>query len=495
LRRLAFLPSAVADALLRYFKAQGGMDPTNDRVPQDGRMAIVFGNRDFDLRLSVLPASRGERLVIRLLDQSRVYSLGAVGFSPAELQTMRRMMTSSAGVILMTGPTGSGKTSTLYSMLADLHRPDVAIVTVENPVEYRIPGISQVEVNAKAGLTFGASLRSILRQDPDIILIGEIRDAETAEIAMQSAMTGHLVLSTLHTNDALTAIPRLLDLDVPPSVVADGIIGVIAQRLLPRLCTSCRLPVKKPLTPDEELFAELTGERPAFRAAGCAACDHTGYFGRFPVTEMIEMTPELAHAISTGKSGVADLAKFVGKQFKPMSFTAANRIISGDTTALEAARVLGRRFWNELAGANSKKLGQGAALVMAGADNAAARTGVLLFSRDADATPALVAALEAVNLRVVTSGDPVEARALLEQNEDIMLLVIDSETREKEDKFRHLISLRQSLTWAGLPVVVLVGEDDMEIRKVLEDFGINDYLVKPVAPDVLVSRVRAAFQR
>ena len=495
LRRLAFLPNAVADALLRYFKAQGGMDPTNDRIPQDGRMGIVFGSRDFDLRLSVLPASRGERLVIRLLDQSRVYSLGAVGFSLSELQTMRRMMTSSAGVILMTGPTGSGKTSTLYSMLADLHRPDVAIVTVENPVEYRIPGISQVEVNTKAGLTFGAALRSILRQDPDIILIGEIRDDETAEIAMQSAMTGHLVLSTLHTNDALTAIPRLLDLGVAPSVVADGIIGVISQRLLRRLCAACRAPVRKPLTADEELFSELTGERPAFRAAGCPACEHSGYHGRFPVTEIVEMNTELAHAISTGKSGVADLAPFVSKQFKPMSINAANRVISGDTSAIEAAQVLGRRFWNELSQAYGRTPTQAAVGGVAATDAAVARTGVMLFTKDAAAAPGMVAALEDANLRVVTSNDAAEARALLEQNEDIVLLAIDLEAMDGADKFKHLIALRQSLTWAGLPVVVMVGEGDAEIRETLENFGISDYLVKPVEPGVLVSRVRAAFQR
>ncbi len=204
LQRMAFVPGPVLQALLRYFKAQGGMDPTNDRVPQDGRMSLVLGSHDYDLRLSVLPASRGERLVIRFLDQSRVYKLSGAGLSTAAMQSLRKLGANSSGVVLITGPTGSGKTSTLYAMLAEINRTGVSIITVENPVEYRVAGISQVEVNAKAGLTFASALRSILRQDPDIILIGEIRDGETADIAMQAALTGHLVLSTLHTNDALT---------------------------------------------------------------------------------------------------------------------------------------------------------------------------------------------------------------------------------------------------------------------------------------------------
>ena len=307
LQRLAFVPGAVLHALLRYFKAQGGMDPTNDRVPQDGRMSLVLGSHDYDLRLSVLPASRGERLVIRFLDQNRVYKLSGAGLSTAAMQSLRKLGANSSGVVLITGPTGSGKTSTLYAMLAEINRTGVSIITVENPVEYRISGISQVEVNAKAGLTFASALRSILRQDPDIILIGEIRDAETADIAMQAALTGHLVLATLHTNDALTAIPRLIDLGVHPSILADALAGVVAQRLFRKLCVACRVSVREPLRHDERLFFELTGERPAYRAVGCGACRGTGYSGRQPVTEIVEMSPALRQQLAADHTDLAKL--------------------------------------------------------------------------------------------------------------------------------------------------------------------------------------------
>jgi general secretion pathway protein E/type IV pilus assembly protein PilB len=206
LRRVTLLPEKVYVSSCRYFKVNGGMDPTNERIPQDGRMTLHHQNKDIDMRLSTLPARGGERLVIRFLDQNRNFTLDDNGFAVKEIQALRRLSHSPSGLFLITGPTGSGKTSTLYALLSELNSVQRSIFTVENPVEYQLPGISQVDINDKAGLTFGAALRSALRQDPDIILVGEIRDRETAEIALQAALTGHFVLSTLHTNDALTAI-------------------------------------------------------------------------------------------------------------------------------------------------------------------------------------------------------------------------------------------------------------------------------------------------
>lgn len=258
LRRLVMLQETVGVTLLRHLKARAGMDPTQHLVPQDGRLSCVLDGREFDLRISVLPASQGERLVMRFLDQGRVYRLGQAGFTLAALQVLRRVVARPSGMVLMTGPTGCGKTSTLYGMLAELNRPSVNIITVENPVEIRLPGASQVEVNDKAGMTFASALRSILRQDPDIVLIGEIRDAETAQIATQAALTGHLVLSTLHTNDAVTAIPRLLNLGVDPTILADSLAAVVAQRLCRKLCEKCRVPVSDPLAPSERHFLEVT---------------------------------------------------------------------------------------------------------------------------------------------------------------------------------------------------------------------------------------------
>ena len=242
LRRLTTLTDAVAGTVIRHYKASSGMDPTNAMIPQDGRMSLVVGESDYDMRVSTLPASRGERLVIRFLDQSRVHRLNTAGFSLAALNMIRRQTARPSGLVVMTGPTGSGKTSTLYGMLSEINRSTVNIITVENPVEYRIPGISQVDVNEKAGRSFAAALRSILRQDPDVLLVGEIRDHETADIALQAALTGRLVLTTLHTNDSITTIPRLLGLGVEASILSDALVAVISQRLCRMLCPCLQNP-------------------------------------------------------------------------------------------------------------------------------------------------------------------------------------------------------------------------------------------------------------
>jgi type IV pilus assembly protein PilB len=495
LRRLAFIPGAVLEAIVRYFKAQGGMDPTNDRVAQDGRMSLVLGNRDYDLRLSVLPASRGERLVIRFLDQSRVYRLSGAGLSSAALQALRRLATHTAGVVLLTGPTGSGKTSTLYSMLAEINRVGVSIITVEDPVEYRVAGISQVEVNTKAGLTFATALRSILRQDPDVVLIGEIRDRETAEIATQAALTGHLVLSTLHTNDALTAFPRLIDLGVQRTVLADAIAGVVAQRLLRRICETCRAPVTPPLLPDEQVFSELTGELPAYRPVGCSACDGTGYHGRLPVTEIVEMTPELGRAIVGGESDVAKLGEFCTGPLSSMASTAARRIISGFTTAREAMRVIGQRFWTELAREFQRPLSASALAALGSEETQSSGAGVLLFETNPDDTLALAAALRDARFKVHATDDPEASRRIVEENEDVVMVIIDLDVGANGDSLAMLQRLRVALAWSRLPALVLVPEQDRALRTILEEHGVSDYVVKPASPATVVERARAVLAR
>ena len=495
LRRLAFIPGAVLEALVRYFKAQGGMDPTNDRMAQDGRMSLVLGNRDYDLRLSVLPASRGERLVIRFLDQSRVYRLSGAGLSSAALQALRRLATHTAGVVLLTGPTGSGKTSTLYSMLAEINRVGVSIITVEDPVEYRVAGISQVEVNAKAGLTFASALRSILRQDPDVVLIGEIRDRETAEIAMQAALTGHLVLSTLHTNDALTAIPRLLDLGVQPTVLSDAIAGIVAQRLLRRLCDACRAPVVAPLLPDEQVLSDLAGELPAYRPVGCRACDGTGYRGRLPVSEIIEMSPELGRAIAAGETDVAKLGEFSRGALSSMASTAARRIISGDTTAREAMRVIGQRFWTELAREFRRPLSAGALAALGSDEAPSSGAAVLLFETKPEDAQALATALKEARFRVHATADPEASRRIVEEEEDVVMVIIDLDVGAEGDNLAMLQRLRVALAWSRLPALVLVPEHDRALRTLLEEHGVADYVVKPTTPQAVIERARAVLAR
>lgn len=498
LRRLAFLSGPVVDAVIRYFKAQCGMDPTNDRIPQDGRMSLVMGKRDVDLRLSVLPASRGERLVIRFLDQGRVYRLSGTGFSLASMQAMRRMAANTAGVLVITGPTGSGKTSTLYSLLAELNRPGVNIITVENPVEYRIAGISQVEVNTAAGLTFASALRSILRQDPDIVLIGEIRDAETAEIAMQAALTGHLVLTTLHTNDALTAVPRLLDLGVQPSVLADGLIGVVAQRLLRKLCMHCCAEVRPPYRPDEALFHSLTGEYPGRRVVGCEHCDGSGYGGRLPVAEIVEMTPELGAAVAKGQQDLAQLREPAAGPLSSMSVTAAARVVSGDTSAREAMRVIGRRFWTDLARHHQKPLAGAAMSTLEDDGKPSSGIDMLLFSTHPQELQLHAAALGEAGFQVLCAATPDQARVLLQQNEQVALIVADVDVHgdhEDSASAELLRQLRVALAWARLPALLLLPPDFAARSQLLDSPTVADHLVKPVSPEAVAARALAVMAR
>jgi len=248
----------------------------------------------------------------------------------------------------VTGPTGSGKSTTLHGALWELHHADVDIHTIEDPVEYTLPGASQVQVNEKKGITFPSALRAILRQDPDIILIGEIRDGETAQIAAQAALTGHLVLSTLHTNDAASAIPRLLDLGVNPSYLGEILVGVVAQRLARRLCDTCAAPVEVPESEEERRFFDTFGRLPARRAVGCDACRFTGYRGRLPVTQVLTATREVRDAIVRGDGLIAIRGAGRTSGMRTLAESAFDMIVQGDTTAEEAVRVLGASFWSDL---------------------------------------------------------------------------------------------------------------------------------------------------
>jgi type II secretory ATPase GspE/PulE/Tfp pilus assembly ATPase PilB-like protein len=270
------------------------------RVPQDGRIQIKVADKPIDLRISILPTNYGERVTMRLLDKTKgIVELERLNMSKHDSDILNNVISRPNGIVLMTGPTGSGKTTTLYSILSKLNKPDVTIITVEDPVEYTLHGISQVPINEAAGLTFAEALRSILRQDPDIILIGEIRDLETAQIAMQASLTGHLVLSTIHTISAPATITRLLDMDVAPYLIASTLACVVAQRLIRRLCDTCKVQV----TPDPDKLKRL-GISPEeaksikfYEPKGCDNCLKTGYRGRFAIFEMMPIEDEIAKLI------------------------------------------------------------------------------------------------------------------------------------------------------------------------------------------------------
>ena len=290
-------PKRVQGALISRIKIMAHLDIAEKRIPQDGRIAIKVGDKPYDIRVSVLPVAFGERVVMRLLDKSRTFTgLTDIGFSERDLAVLEANISRPNGIIYITGPTGSGKTSTLYSILNKLNTPEVNIVTVEDPVEYQMAGVGQVGVREKVGLTFAAALRSILRQDPDIVMIGETRDQETAQIAVQAALTGHLVLSTLHTNSAPASITRMIDMGIEPFLIASSVVMVVAQRLVRKLCPHC----KKEYQPDIELLkrigllAKEAKEITFYGPKGCDECNQTGFRGRVAVFEIMEMTPAIA---------------------------------------------------------------------------------------------------------------------------------------------------------------------------------------------------------
>lgn len=495
LRRLNMLPDIVAVTLIRHMKSICGMDPTNNLMPQDGRMALIVEGRDFDMRVSTLPASKGERLVVRFLDQGRVHRLGGGGFSLAALQSLRRIVGRPSGLVLMTGPTGCGKTSTLYALLAELNRNSSNIITVEDPVEYRIPGVSQVEVNNKAGRSFAAVLRSILRQDPDILLVGEIRDGETAEIAVQAALTGHLVLSTLHTNDAITAIPRLLNLGVMPSILADGLIGVIAQRLCRALCPACRAPVVEPLSPEERMFSELTRNRPAYRPVGCAACDDTGYRGRIPIVDIIEMNKGLRDAIANGESRLTVLDGLRTSGLKSLAASGSLRVISGETTVSEVIATVGPSFWYEVAqhyGTYFEGVTEELAPPLVGE-----RMGVLLMSEDAALGDRLKGPLENLGFRLALARTAADAEAALRADENLCFIIGDvPESEGFIEATERLRNNRKHISWARLPAAVLLPSAlSGQIEQVKLSGVMGELMTKPVDLDRLLLAIRRAQAR
>ncbi len=349
LYRAVDLPSSVHAHLIRHVKAIAGMDVTKHMIPQDGELRMELEHREIDLRLSVIPVSGSERLVARLLPQNQVRALGMLRLPAEEQKILERLSTNADGMILMTGPTGSGKTSLLYAMLAEKNRPDINIMTVEEPVEYRLRGASQINVDTKTGLTFARALRSILRQDPDVVMIGEIRDEETAGIAAQAAMTGHFVLSTVHTLDALLATVRMTDLGVSASTLADALHAVASQRLIRALCMNCRAPLDpQEFSKAEQQFTKLASA-PKWKAVGCENCHGTGMSGRLPVLEIVEMTDEMRRQLRSGTvepDKLEALAMESGTRFLAEGF--ARRVEEGSTTVAEVLRVYGGGFFNRL---------------------------------------------------------------------------------------------------------------------------------------------------
>jgi general secretion pathway protein E len=335
-------PKRFQSSILSRVKIMAGLNIAEKRLPQDGRIRIKIAGKDIDIRVATAPTSHGERITLRLLDRSSVlHDLGDLGFAADQLKVMDVLINKAHGIILVTGPTGSGKTTTLYACLAKINKPDLNIITVEDPVEYQLKGISQIQVNPKINLTFASGLRSILRHDPDVIMVGEIRDLETAEIAIQASLTGHLVFSTLHTNDAPSAVTRLVDMGVEPFLVSSSVLAIQAQRLVRRVCDDCREEYEPT---DEELermgiTRAVVGGRPFSRGRGCPACVNTGYQGREGIYEILLLDDELRGLILKNMDSNTIKRTATGKGMRTLRDDGARKVLQGITSSAEVMRV------------------------------------------------------------------------------------------------------------------------------------------------------------
>ncbi len=343
LRSSLTVPSSVQQEMVSHIKIMANMDISEHRIPQDGHITTTRDGNVYDLRISSLPGITGEKIVIRILDKdAERWSMDEIVSSPEDNQKLRSMVENPYGMLLLTGPTGCGKTTTLYAILKILNTLERNIVTVEDPVEYRLDGITQVQVSPVAGRTFGVALRSILRQDPDIILVGEIRDAETAEIAVRAAQTGHLVLSTLHTNDAAGAISRLTDLGIPPFLVASALLGTAAQRLIRISCPQCRQAYKASKQELELLLGKPNQNKKMelYRTVGCDACCKTGYRGRKSIYEILRVSSSIRKMIIHGSSDSEIKERAIQEGMRTLRDSAVAEVLGGMTTVDELARVV-----------------------------------------------------------------------------------------------------------------------------------------------------------
>ncbi len=471
------LPVWAVNRAISRLKVMGEMD-ISDRVrPQDGRATIQVDGRSYDLRLSTVPTREGEKAVIRILRGEVGVNLTALALPASELAQLRALLAHSDGMVLVTGPTGSGKTSTLYAAIRELATGKVNIMTVEDPVEYELPGITQMQVDTKRGVTFSSALRAILRQDPDVILVGEIRDLETAQIAVQAAMTGHLVLGTVHANDAAGVVARLVDLGLERASIAATMRGAVAQRLLRRVCRECGVAATDPVPEEEQRLAARYGVRPARRAVGCSRCADTGYLGRLAVLEVLSATSAFLERLGAGASSQELTRIAVLEGMNPLMQVALKRAQEGATTLQEVERVLGETGQSE------------------GARDAREDRPHVLVVDDDEANRILArAVLERDGMRVTDATDGVAALELIAAGEGYSLVVLDL-AMPRMDGAEVLAKLKSSVATAGLPVVILTGTQDESAEVRLMDAGADDYIRKPLEPARFLARVRASLRR
>ncbi|MEQ1855814.1 MAG: ATPase, T2SS/T4P/T4SS family [Longimicrobiales bacterium] len=476
LRKHMDLPMAALNRIISRVKVLSKLDIADRLRPQDGKARVQVRGRSYDLRVSTIPAGGAEKCVMRVLDSSNALGLDELEIPKIELDRLRGLLQHRSGIVVVTGPTGSGKTTTLYGALRELADGKVNIMTVEDPIEYELAGVTQTQVQTKQGMTFAGALRAMLRQDPDVILIGEIRDKETAVTAAQAAMTGHLVLTTVHANDAVSAVARLADLGLQYSTIAQTLRGAAAQRLLRKVCAACAEPVRGQLTPDERRLTERHGVEPVVRAVGCPECGFTGYRGRLPVNEVLVGGPRLQQAIEQRK-GWATLARVaVQGGMRTMHDVGLEWVKSGRTTLVEVERVLGQGLDDETI------------------DGKVTPPRILIVDDDHDARTLMRTLLEADRFEVEEAEDGYKALDILKEDQEFQLIILDLSMPGMDGR-QVLAQIRGGTDTANVPVLIrtATGSDSLEAE--LLEAGADDYVDKAVDADRFMARVRAVLRR
>lgn len=526
LQDLMKLDKGVHAALVSRIKIISSMDISIQRKPQDGKAQIKYEERYYDLRVSTIPTFYGEKATIRILNPAMANMLPEdLGLIEGDLKALHEAIALPQGILLVTGPTGSGKSSTLYACLNKVNTPLVNIVTVEDPVEFDIAGINQVQINPKAGITFAAGLRSILRQDPDVVMVGEIRDSETAAIAFQAAQTGHLVLSTLHTNDAPSAITRLLDLGIEDYLICSALVVVLAQRLVRKICPSCKVEDHIPPHLMEKILPYLQGqEHPTFfKGAGCETCKGGGYSGRLGVFELLRMTPAIKDRISRGVSANAllDIARQEG--FRTMAEDSIAKALKGLTTIEEIFRVVPPEVFRDERVSGKPEtssttleppfleqpLEQGppierpeeSPLVQpAGPDPGSVPlppskkgTGILIVDDNVVVLQALGKALVSFHQPILTATNGLEALEKIKQQKPA--LIITDYNMPEMDGYAFIQTLKSREDTRNIPIIMLTGREDEDAEVRVLAAGADDYLTKPVNPKKLLARVTRFVSR
>lgn len=513
LRQVMKVPKNAGLPLISRLKIMSGLDIADRRRPQDGRARVLVNGNPVDLRVSSLPSSSGEKVVIRILNTKAVIlELEALGLYEDERAVIRELLDHKEGILLVTGPTGSGKTTTLYSALRMVQGEGVNIVTVEDPVEYRLgENVVQVQVQEKAGLTFASALRSILRQDPDVVLVGEIRDGETAQVAVQASLTGHLVLSTLHTNDAPNAVTRLVDMGVEAYKLASALRGVVAQRLMRRLCPVCRAPEASKLP--VKLRPWIPAEATLYHAVGCEECAQTGYRGRFAIVETLVLTPELERLIGGGATAGMLAAEARRDGMRSLFESGLRHVLAGHSSVDELLRVTDIPFAER--GALPQRRGDAregtvtpappveeplsfellpeGELPPAVAASVTARGTVLLVEDEDGLRKVMRDLLEREGFRVAEAPDGVQALDQVDRvAPDIVVLDLNLPGL---DGYTVLQQLRSRPATARLPVVVLTAKGDEENEVRVFELGADDFLTKPFRAKALAARLDAVLSR